>query len=69
LIGQKPISLLITGALIGKSVPASVCLDSNSGFDTKEVEEVNATRILAAELELIETTIAEHSPQTLLRIS
>ncbi len=59
LLREKPVPLLITGALIRESMPPSVCLNCQASFDTKKVEEVNATRVLATKLELFETPIPE----------
>ena len=59
---QKEIPFNIVLALIWKSMTTAIQLDGQLGFDAMEIEKVNPTRRLAAELETFKLAAAQQSP-------
>jgi hypothetical protein len=68
LFSEKLVSLFIFGPLIAKTVAAAVEFDSQLRQRAVEIEEVDGARVLTAESELGETTVAEKVPETLFSI-
>jgi len=68
LFSQETISLFVAGTLVGKSVPAAGRLHCEARDDTRKIEEVDAARVLAAELEVREATITKQTPQAFLAV-
>jgi hypothetical protein len=66
---QEIISSLVTRALVGESVSATIQFHCKPNLDTKEIEEVNTARILTTEFEFRKATIAQQMPEASLRIS
>src|SRR5258708_9497385 len=47
---------------------AAVQFHGQASLRTVKIKQVAAARVLAAELEVVETTVAQQAPQTLLRV-
>ena len=62
----KLISLLISGALVWKTVTAAIEFDCKLCDGAVEIQKVNAAGILAAKFEIVEAMVAQQTPQTLL---
>jgi len=69
LLGEEPIALFIPSSLIWKTVSATIEFDRKLCDGTVEIQEVDAARILAAELEFVETMVTQQTPQALLGVS
>ena len=59
LYGEKLVSFFISGALVWETVPAADEFDRELRDGAVEIEEVNSARVLTAEFEFIESTVAE----------
>lgn len=69
LLREKSVSFFIAGALIREAVATAIGLHGQPGRDAKEIEEVNAARMLATKLECSKPAVAQQSPEALFRIS
>jgi len=58
LLGEELVSLLVSGALVRKAVPATIEFDRELCDGAVEIEEVDPARVLATEFEFIEATVA-----------
>jgi len=63
LFNQETVSLFVAVTLVWKSVPAAVQLHCESCRNAKEIEDVDAARVLAAKLEFCKAPVAQQSPQ------
>ena len=69
LFREKLIPLFIMLTLVGETMSASVQLNRKFGYHAIEIQKVDTTSILVAELELAETTVAQQTPEPLFCIS
>jgi hypothetical protein len=68
-VSEELISFFVFGSLVRKAVSAAIQFHSQLGKRAEKVEEVNAARILAAEFEFGEASVAQQTPQALFGFS
>src|SRR5207237_8359717 len=66
--GEKLIPFFVPGPLVREAMSAAIEFDRKLCGGTVEIQEVDAARMLAAELEFIETMVTQHTPQALLGV-
>jgi hypothetical protein len=66
---QETFPLSVVFSLLGKSVSAAIEFDGDAGLYTEEVQEVDAARVLATKLEIVEAPVAQQTPEASFGVS